>query len=34
VGAVLGPWQGYAVLLAWVVVLLTAAAVLLRRRNA
>jgi ABC-2 type transport system permease protein len=34
VGTVLGPWQGYAVLLAWVVVLLTAAAVLLRRRNA
>ena len=34
VGAVLGPWQGFAVLLAWVAVLLTAAAVLLRRRNA
>jgi len=34
VGAVLGPWQGYAVLLGWVVVLMTAAAVLLRRRNA
>jgi ABC-2 type transport system permease protein len=34
VGVVLGPWQGYAVLLAWVAVLLTAAAVLLRRRNA
>jgi ABC-2 type transport system permease protein len=34
VGAVLGPWQGYAVLLAWVAVLLTVAAVLLRRRNA
>jgi ABC-2 type transport system permease protein len=34
VGAALGPWQGYAVLLAWVAVLLTAAAVLLRRRNA
>lgn len=34
VGAVLGPWQGYGVLLAWVAVLLTAAAVLLRRRNA
>jgi len=33
-GAVLGPWQGFAVLLAWVVVLLGAAAVLLRRRNA
>jgi len=34
VGAVLGPWQGYAVLLAWVVILLSAASVLLRRRNA
>jgi ABC-2 type transport system permease protein len=34
VGAVLSPWQGFAVLLAWVAVLLTAAAVLLRRRNA
>jgi ABC-2 type transport system permease protein len=34
VGVVLGPWQGYAVLLCWVAVLLTAAAVLLRRRNA
>jgi ABC-2 type transport system permease protein len=34
VGAVLGPWQGYAVLLAWVAVLLTTAAVLLKRRNA
>jgi ABC-2 type transport system permease protein len=34
VGAVLGPWQGFAVLLAWVAILLTAAAVLLRRRNA
>jgi ABC-2 type transport system permease protein len=34
VGAVLGPWQGYGVLLVWVVVLLTVAAVLLRRRNA
>jgi ABC-2 type transport system permease protein len=33
-GAVLGPWQGFAVLLVWVAVLLTAAAVLLRRRNA
>lgn len=31
---VLDPWQGFAVLVAWVVVLLTAAAVLLRRRNA
>jgi len=34
VGAVLGPWQGFGVLLGWVAVLLTAAAVLLRRRNA
>jgi ABC-2 type transport system permease protein len=34
VGAVLSPWQGYAVLLAWVAVLLAVAAVLLRRRNA
>ena len=34
VGAVLGPWQGFGVLLVWVAVLLTAAAVLLRRRNA
>lgn len=34
VGAVLTPWQGYAVLLAWGAVLLTAAAVLLKRRNA
>jgi ABC-2 type transport system permease protein len=34
VGAVLGPWQGFAVLIAWVFILLTAAAVLLRRRNA
>lgn len=34
VGAVLGPWQGFAVLLAWVAVLLAAAAVLLKRRNA
>jgi ABC-2 type transport system permease protein len=34
VGAALGPWQGYAVLLAWVAVLLTGAALLLRRRNA
>lgn len=33
-GAVLGPWQGFAVLLVWIAVLLTAAAVLLRRRNA
>jgi ABC-2 type transport system permease protein len=34
VGAVLSPWQGYAVLLTWVAVLLAVAAVLLRRRNA
>jgi len=34
VGAVLDPWQGYAVLLIWVAVLLAAAAVLLKRRNA
>lgn len=34
VGVVLGPWQGLAVLLAWVAVLLTAAAILMRRRNA
>jgi len=34
VGAVLSPWQGYGVLLAWGAVLLTVAAVLLRRRNA
>lgn len=33
-GAVLGPWQGFGILLAWVAVLLTVAAVLLRRRNA
>lgn len=33
-GAHLGPWQGYAVLLAWVAVLLTAATVLVRRRDA
>jgi ABC-2 type transport system permease protein len=32
--AVLTPWQGYGVLLAWVAILLTVAAVLLRRRNA
>ena len=31
---VLSPWQGYGVLVAWVVVLMTAAAVLLRRRDA
>jgi ABC-2 type transport system permease protein len=30
----LGPWQGYGVLLAWVAVLLTAAAVLVRHRDA
>jgi ABC-2 type transport system permease protein len=34
VGAVLSPWQGYGVLLAWVAVLLTVGALLLRRRNA
>ncbi|HEY5249975.1 MAG TPA: ABC transporter permease [Dermatophilaceae bacterium] len=34
VGAVLSPWQGYGVMLAWVAVILTAAALLLRRRNA
>jgi ABC-2 type transport system permease protein len=34
VGAVLGPWQGYGVLLAWVAVLLATAALLLRRRDA
>jgi ABC-2 type transport system permease protein len=33
-GAVLSPWQGYAVLIAWGVVLLGIAAVLLRRRDA
>lgn len=33
-GVHLTPWQGYGVLLAWVAVLLTAAAVLLRRRDA
>lgn len=33
-GAHLTAWQGYGVLVAWVVVLLTAAAVLLRRRDA
>jgi len=32
--AVLGPWQGLGVLMVWVVVLLIAAAVLLRRRDA
>ena len=34
VGAILSPWQGYGVLLAWVAVLLSTAAVLLHRRNA
>jgi ABC-2 type transport system permease protein len=34
VGPVLSPWQGFGILLVWVVVLLSAAAVLLRRRNA
>lgn len=34
IGADLGPWQGYAVLLAWVVVGVTAAAGLMRRRDA
>jgi ABC-2 type transport system permease protein len=33
-GVHLTPWQGYGVLLAWVAVLLTVAAVLLRRRDA
>lgn len=33
-GVALTPWQGYGVLLAWVAVLLTAAAVLLRHRDA
>ena len=33
-GAHLTAWQGYGVLVAWVAVLLTAAAVLLRRRDA
>lgn len=33
-GTSLGPWQGYAVLAAWALVLLAAAAVLLRRRDA
>lgn len=33
-GAQLGPWQGYAVLVAWVLVILAAATVLLRRRDA
>jgi len=34
VGPVLGPWAGFAVLLVWVAVPLTAAAVLLKKRNA
>jgi ABC-2 type transport system permease protein len=34
VGVVLSAWQGYAVLLGWVAVLLTIGAALLRRRNA
>jgi len=33
-GAVLSPWQGYGILVAWGVVLLAVAAVLLRRRDA
>ena len=33
-GAHLGPWQGYGVLIAWVVLLLVPAAVLMRRRDA
>lgn len=33
-GAQLSPWQGYAVLVAWVIALGTAAAILLRRRDA
>lgn len=34
VGPVLGPWAGFAVLLAWVAVFLAGAAVLLKKRNA
>ena len=34
VGVVFGPWQGFGVLLGWVAILMAAAAVLLRRRNA
>jgi ABC-2 type transport system permease protein len=30
----LGPWQGYGVLLIWVAVLMTAAALLVRHRDA
>jgi len=33
-GVHLTPWQGYAVLVAWVMVLLALAAALLRRRDA
>lgn len=33
-GVVLSPWQGYGVLLIWVAVLLAAASVLMKRRNA
>lgn len=33
-GPVLGPWEGFGVLMAWVVVLLVIAAILLRRRDA
>lgn len=32
--ALVGPWQGFGILCAWTVVLLGAAAVLLRRRDA
>jgi ABC-2 type transport system permease protein len=34
VGANLGPWQGYGILLVWVAILLTTAAVFLRHRDA
>jgi ABC-2 type transport system permease protein len=33
-GGTLGPWEGYGVMLVWVAVIVTAAAVLLRRRDA
>jgi ABC-2 type transport system permease protein len=33
-GAHLSPWQGYAVLVAWTLVLAVGAAILLRRRDA
>lgn len=33
-GAILSPWQGYAVLLVWVVVIMTVAVVLMKRRDA